>query len=54
MMDCIDSYISHMQLCYKQLNLNQAYILTYDFFQNIVYEIYTKTVKKKIITYPNL
>ena len=54
MMDCMDSYISHMQLCYKQLNLHQAYTLTKDFFQNIVYEIYTKAVKKRIIAYPNL
>lgn len=53
MMDTIDCYIVQMEQCYKELNLRKAYELTTDYFRNIVDEIYVKSVKKRIIAYPN-
>jgi isoleucyl-tRNA synthetase len=42
-----------MEQCYKELNLHKAYSLTVDYFKNILHEIYIKSVKKRIIAYPN-
>ena len=53
MLDCIDGYIAHMQLCYRELDLSKAFALTIDFFENIVNEVYVKSVKKRIIAFPN-
>lgn len=42
-----------MDECYKNLNIHQAYELTCDFFYNIIHEIYVKSIRKRILTYPN-
>lgn len=35
------------------MNLHKAYELTLDFFENILDEIYVKSIRKHIINYPN-
>lgn len=52
-LDLMDSYIYRMDECYKHLDLNKAYLLTVDFFEGILHEIYAKAVRKRIIAYPN-
>ena len=54
MLDLIDCYIANMEECYKTLNIHQAYRLTNDFFVNILNEIYVKSIKDRVIIYPNL
>lgn len=45
-------YILNMEECYKKLELTKALQLTEDFFKNYLEEIFVKTVRKRIITYP--
>lgn len=53
MLDQIDYYITHMDEFYRDMNLNKAYLLTIDFFENIVSEIYLSSIRKRIIAFPN-
>jgi len=52
-LDTMDCYLVQMEQCYKELNLSKAYELTIDYFRNILHEIYIKSIKKRIIAYPN-
>lgn len=49
----IDAYILNMEHFYSRLMLKEAYEYTMDFYKNVVEEIFVKTVRHHIITYPN-
>ena len=53
MIDHINYYIQNMEEAYTELELEKAYKLTMDFFKHYVHEIYIKTIRHKIITYPD-
>lgn len=43
-----------MEEWYKTLNIHQAYKLTNDFFTNILNEVYVKSIKDRVMIYPNI
>jgi hypothetical protein len=42
-----------MELYYKNMEINKAYLLTKEFFDGVINEIFAKTIREKVIAFPN-
>jgi hypothetical protein len=42
-----------MEGYYKNMEISEAYLLTKDFFNGVISEIFAKNIRERVIAYPN-